>query len=37
LFDATGDESAKIVAMTLADTEQDTKYRKKYLGAWRGA
>jgi hypothetical protein len=35
LFDATGDTSVKAAAMTLAATEQDGKYRKKYLGAWR--
>lgn len=36
LFDATGDEAVIAVATTLAAAEQDGKYRKKYLGAWRG-
>lgn len=37
LFDATGDESVKVEATALISTEQSDKYRKKYIGVWRGA
>jgi hypothetical protein len=35
LYDATGDESVRDTALSLIDTEEDEKYRKKYAKVWK--
>ena len=35
LFDATQDQNVKMKALTLIETEQDIKYRKKYASIWK--
>jgi hypothetical protein len=37
LYDATADVAVKSAALALLPLEVDSKYRKKYEGAWRGA
>ncbi len=36
IHDGTNDPDVRARALKLADLETDAKYRKKYLGAWRG-
>jgi hypothetical protein len=36
LYDALQDESLKAKSLELIETEEDTKYRKKYAGVWKG-
>ncbi len=36
LYAAVGDEGVKSKALALIDREEDTKYRKKYAGVWKG-
>lgn len=35
LYDATGDDAVRTVALELVGREDDPKYRKKYAAAWR--
>jgi hypothetical protein len=35
VYDATNDESIAATAASLIETEEDPKYRKKYLTLWR--
>ncbi|MGG3625360.1 hypothetical protein ABES25_17610 [Bacillus gobiensis] len=35
LYDEINDEHIKEIAMTLIESEEDSKYRKKYLSAWK--
>ncbi|MFL6417385.1 MAG: hypothetical protein ACJ74Y_17155 [Bryobacteraceae bacterium] len=35
VYDLTGDEQIRAVAEQLIATEEDLKYRKKYLTVWR--
>jgi len=35
LYEDVGDEKIKDKALELIDTEQDSKYRKKYASLWR--
>ena len=35
LYAATGDESIRKTAVGLIETEEDSKYRKKYAGVWK--
>ncbi|HLR52269.1 MAG TPA: hypothetical protein VK072_05265 [Candidatus Avamphibacillus sp.] len=35
LYDVDKDETIKKLALTLIDSEQDTKYQKKYAGVWK--
>jgi hypothetical protein len=35
LYDHTHDESIRVMALRLVETEADLKYRKKYAGVWR--
>lgn len=35
LYDRVGDESIRVKALGLIETEPDPKYRKKYAGEWR--
>jgi hypothetical protein len=35
LYDQTGDEWIKETALALIETEDDLKYKKKYLGVWK--
>jgi hypothetical protein len=37
VYDATGDESVRAVALELIGSEDDVKYRKKYVGVWKPA
>jgi hypothetical protein len=37
LFDSTNDATIKELALQLIEQEQDSKYRKKYAGAWKDA
>ncbi len=36
LYDAAKDPAIKAKALALIETEPDAKYRKKYVGAWKG-
>jgi hypothetical protein len=35
LYDVVKDESIRVRALELIETEMDPKYRKKYAGVWR--
>ena len=35
VYDALGDETVKVKALELIETETDLKYRKKYAGVWK--
>lgn len=35
LYDEVKDEHFKEIAMALIESEEDSKYRKKYLSAWK--
>ncbi len=35
MFDQMGDEKIKSSALALIETEDDEKYRNKYLGVWK--
>jgi hypothetical protein len=37
VYDAVGDEKIKMQALKLIETEDDVKYRKKYMTLWRNA
>jgi hypothetical protein len=37
VYDAVGDEKIKAQALKLIETEEDVKYRKKYMTLWRNA
>jgi hypothetical protein len=36
LYDAVKDEEVRAKALELIETEEDSKYRKKYASLWRG-